>query len=274
MTIPALIDVDLVRRLERAEAMANAAFVEARKSLAADVGAEWIEVAGAYAMFDGPESPITQTFGLGLFEPFGKSEFRKVESFFCERGAPTAHEVSSFADRASLALLNERGYSPIEASAVLLRDTSAAPSAAPAAAHADLEVRTIDGSEAELWARTSAQGWGSESPELAAFVETLGGILARTAGAVCFVAELERVPVAAAAMYIVNGVALLAGASTIPGARRRGAQQALLGHRLALAAKRGIELAMVVTQPGSASQRNAERQGFRAAYTRTKWRRE
>jgi hypothetical protein len=48
----------------------------------------------------------------------------------------------------------------------------------------------------------------------------------------------------------------------------------LLRHRLAFAAHRGIELAMVVAQPGSASQRNAERQGFRPAYTRVKWRRE
>jgi hypothetical protein len=28
---------------------------------------------------------------------------------------------------------------------------------------------------------------------------------------------------------------------------------------------------MMVALPGSASQRNAERQGFRIAYTRTKW---
>ena len=28
---------------------------------------------------------------------------------------------------------------------------------------------------------------------------------------------------------------------------------------------------MMVAAPGSASQRNAERQGFRIAYTRTKW---
>jgi hypothetical protein len=29
---------------------------------------------------------------------------------------------------------------------------------------------------------------------------------------------------------------------------------------------------MMCTQPGSASQRNGERQGFRIAYTRIKWR--
>jgi len=34
----------------------------------------------------------------------------------------------------------------------------------------------------------------------------------------------------------------------------------------------GYPLAMMVTEAGSQSQRNAERQGFRIAYTRTKWR--
>jgi hypothetical protein len=31
---------------------------------------------------------------------------------------------------------------------------------------------------------------------------------------------------------------------------------------------------MVVTLPGTASQRNAERQGFRPVYTRAKWQRQ
>jgi hypothetical protein len=68
-------------------------------------------------------------------------------------------------------------------------------------------------------------------------------------------------------------VALFAGASTIPRARRQGAQLALLQARLAFAAERQVELAMIVAQPGSASQRNAERQGFRPVYTRSKWQR-
>jgi hypothetical protein len=38
-----------------------------------------------------------------------------------------------------------------------------------------------------------------------------------------------------------------------------------------LAVSRGCDLAMVCIEPGSASQRNAERQGFRIAYTRIKW---
>ena len=64
-----------------------------------------------------------------------------------------------------------------------------------------------------------------------------------------------------------------AGAATIPEMRKQGAQGELLKARLAYAAERGIELAMIVTQPGSGSQRNAERRGFRPVYTRMKWRR-
>ena len=66
----------------------------------------------------------------------------------------------------------------------------------------------------------------------------------------------------------------MAGASTIPSARKQGAQLALLNARLRFAAEHGADLAMVVTAPGSASQRNAERQGFFPVYTRAKWKRE
>ena len=47
----------------------------------------------------------------------------------------------------------------------------------------------------------------------------------------------------------------------------------LLEDRLRYAAAQGCTIGMIVTQPGSGSQRNAERHGFRIAYTRTKWHR-
>jgi N-acetylglutamate synthase-like GNAT family acetyltransferase len=89
----------------------------------------------------------------------------------------------------------------------------------------------------------------------------------------CFVAERDGEVIAAGALNVANGIALLAGAATIPSARKQGAQRALLHARLRFAVERGVDLAMVVTQPGSASQRNAERQGFRPVYTRAKWQR-
>ena len=249
--------------------MANAASIESRRVLQPQVGADWIDVAGVYAMFDGPDSPLTQTFGLGLFEPFLEREFEHAEQFFTSRGATTFHEVSAFVAPETLNLLGARGYSPIEASTVLVRPTPSL----PAPISGPITVRSIGPDEASTWARISVQGWSSESPEFAPFLESMGAVMAHARGMTCFLAELDDQPIAAGGLYIGNGTALLAGAATIPTARRRGAQRALLHTRLAFAAERGIELAMVVTQPGSASQRNAERQGFRPVYTRAKWQR-
>jgi len=78
--------------------------------------------------------------------------------------------------------------------------------------------------------------------------------------------------IATAGLVLHDRVALLAGASTVPEARGQGAQRAGLATRLRYAAEAGCDLAMIVTEPGGASQRNAERNGFRIAYTRTKWR--
>ncbi|HEY4129587.1 MAG TPA: hypothetical protein VGM50_03175 [Gemmatimonadaceae bacterium] len=265
------VDLALARRLERAEGMANAASVESRRQLQPDVGAEWIDVAGVYAMFDGSTSPLTQTFGLGLFDRFAEREFDEVERFFSAHEAATAHEVCSFAERETVSLLGARGYSPIEASVVLVRPTAIATDSPPPA----IVVRAVGVDEISMWSRVAAQGWETEAPGLGEFLENLGAVVGRARGVTCFLAERDGggEPIAAATLNISNGVALLAGATTILAARREGAQRALLHARLRFAMEQGIDLAMVVTQPGTASYRNAERQGFRPVYTRAKWQR-
>lgn len=263
-----LSDLDLAQRLERTEARANAAFVEARARIQPTSGAAWIEVAGAYAMFDGVGSPLTQSFGLGLFAEVGAGELQTLEVFFRERGADVFHEISPLAPPALLSLLRERDYHPIEFTSILYRPVMAP--GEPTRSER-VQVRRIDPEEAELWATVAAEGWSSESAELSAFIYDLGQVIARSQGTSCFLAELEGEPVAAGAMSVGEGVALLAGASTIARARKQGAQRALLDARLRFAAEQGCTLAMMGASPGSASQRNAERQGFRIAYTRVKW---
>ena len=73
---------DLSQKLERTEARTNADFVETRAKMFPESRAEWIEVGGAYAMFDSPESPLTQTFGLGLFDEITDTELESLEDFF------------------------------------------------------------------------------------------------------------------------------------------------------------------------------------------------
>ena len=124
--------------------------------------------------------------------------------------------------------------------------------------------------EAQRWADVAAQGW-SEMAELADFIRDLSLVSAERERGVSFFAQLDGEPIATGGISLGDGIALMAGASTIPAQRKQGAQLALLEARLQYAAAHGCDLAMMCAAPGSASQRNAERQGFRIAYTRIKW---
>ena len=100
------VDRELSQKLERAEARANASFVETRSRVDPAVGATWIDVGGTFAMFDGVESPCTQTFGLGMFSETTADQLDEIEAFFAERGAPTFHEVSPLTDPSLMELLS------------------------------------------------------------------------------------------------------------------------------------------------------------------------
>jgi len=270
MQSPIFSDLSLSRRLERAEGRASASFVDTRARLYPDSGAESIEVAGALAMFDGPASPITQTFGLGMFEPVTAVNLGRLEEFFRAHGAPIFHEVSPLADPSALALLNERGYQPVELTTILFRPIDRDVRLA-ATRNERIRVWVAGEDEQDLWSATAAHGW-SEFAEVAGQVAELGRVSFNIPGAVCFLAELEGEAIATGTLLTSDGVALLAGASTVPEARKQGAQLALLEARLRHGAGAGCDFAMMGAAPGSASQRNAERHGFRIAYTRIKWR--
>jgi hypothetical protein len=259
-------DLGLAKRLERSEGMMCATYVEPRNRVA-PVGAAFEDIGGTMAVFDGVGSPLTQTFGLGMFSPAGDAELAALEAWFAERGADTSHEVSPFAAITTLQAMVARGYQPIEQSSVLVQSiTDHVPSGGLRARRIDPDV---DGA---VWGDTAVLGW-STTPELASVMRTMVDVSVANRAMAHYLVELDGQPIAAGSLGIQGDVAVLAGASTIPSARGKGAQAALLATRLADARARGCSLAMIVASVGSTSQRNAERNGFRVAYTRTKWQR-
>ncbi len=263
-------DRELSQELERAEARANADFVETRAQLFPESGATWIQVGGAYAMFDGVESPCTQTFGLGIFDEITVEHLERLESFFAERRSPVFHEVSPLADPSLISLLNERGYRPIELSSVLYHEIGTRPNCSTPG-NPLITTRMIAPDEVDLWARTSAAGWATEHEGLADFMFRFGQISAQCSGAYPYLAELDGSAIATGMMFVHGEVAMLAGASTVPDGRNQGAQNALFHARIAHAAELGCRLAVMGAAPGSQSQKNAQKNGFDIAYTRTKW---
>lgn len=264
-TIHMFADLELARRLERTEGAAGAAFVAARRE-----GTEWADHHGVFLMFDGLDSPLTQTFGLGMREPATDEVLDEIEGFFGRHGAPVNHEVCPLAGVAVLTSLAKRGYVPCEVSNVLFLDLETP--RAQVELNPALSVRVAGTEELNTYAHVLAQGW-KEALEFALQIEEMARAMATAPGYVGFLVAKGEALIAGAGLFVHDGVALLAGASTIKEDRGQGAQRAVLTARLDYARKEGCQLAMVVTEPGSASQRNAERNGFRIAYTRTKWRR-
>jgi ribosomal protein S18 acetylase RimI-like enzyme len=88
--------------------------------------------------------------------------------------------------------------------------------------------------------------------------------------ALAFVASVGGKPVACGTGLVISDhkVFALAGAGTLAEYRARGLQTALLRARMHAAQQAGCEYAVVVTQGGTTSQRNAERLGFRVAYSK------
>jgi GNAT superfamily N-acetyltransferase len=243
-------------------------FAKARRRLFPGSGSEWVTVAGTTVVFDGVEAPTTQTFGLVMFEEVTEAGLGEMEEFFKCRGTSTMHEVCPHAGVAAMEMLCGRGYVPMEVSNVLYRAVEA-----PGAGLAEgIRVRTVGADEAELWGAVSARGWTHEHPELEGFVRQMGALCVAREQSPCFLAEVDGVAGAAGGLVLHEGVALFAGAATAPELRRRGLQGALLAERMRYAAEAGCDLAMMVAEAGSESQRNAERKGFRVGYTRMKWR--
>jgi len=261
-------DLGLARRLEAAEGHACAQFAEARKRLIPKSGSTWIRCAGTTVVFDGVGAPTTQTFGLGLFEDVTHAALNEMEAFFKSHETSVVHEVCPLVGVEALATLCKRGYRPIEVSNVMYRAVER-PTLETAS---NVRVRVIRADEADLWSGVSARGWTHGHPELEGFVRDMGALCAARQGSPCFLAEVDGQDGAAGVLIVHEGVALFGGSSTVPEQRRRGLQGALLGERMRYAADAGCDLAMMVAEAGSGSQKNAERKGFRVGYTRMKWR--
>ncbi len=265
-----LADLDLAKRLEPAEGHACVSFADARRRVRPECKSEWIECGGGYAVFDGPDSPVTQCFALGIFEELTPPVLDRVEAFFRERSAPVWIELCPLAGVPAVDLLVSRNYHPVEISSVLYR-TVESPGATSTPQAPTPWARPIEPHEVDLWSQVSANGWAHEMPELKQFLVDLGGIIANRSDSTCFLAGCGETAGAAGVLSLHGSVALFGGSATIPEMRPKGLQAALLQARMRYAHEHGCDIAMMVAMAGSGSQRNAERQGFRIAYTRTKW---
>jgi len=260
-----IVDVDLARRLELTQAWRGVNYARALHKLKPEIKVKVEPVGGGFMIFAGKDSPLNRAVGLGFQGPVPPPILDEVESFYQHRVSPIRVDLCPLAGLSLIELLSQRTYTIDEFKNILfisLDEDIPEPPHDP-----DIVIRQADSGEADLWIRTTAQGFeesASPSPE------TLQILLPNfhSENSVCFFAIVGDEPVGGGGMYLYESAVELGGASTLPAFRRKGIQTALLVARLKEARRRGCRLAIVVTSPGSGSQRNIERVGFRLAYTK------
>jgi ribosomal protein S18 acetylase RimI-like enzyme len=259
--------------------MAELAEAEARYQLvsgappraAARLGIGCSRMAGGVAvmMREDPARFWCKALGLGFTEPITPSLVRHVCGLYSDHGVP------AFALQLAHAVLPP-GWDGICAANLLtegnrwlkvahpLADIDPPPGTGP-------QVSVVTPDEAGQWASVLARGYGMPGGGL---VEMLAATVGRPGFRAYAAWERDRMT-AAASMYYYQDVAHLAGAATLPGARRHGAQTALIAARLRDARAAGCRRAYAETRQETGTRNpslhNLRRAGFDVLYERVNW---
>lgn len=171
-----------------------------------------------------------------------------------------------------LARLRAEGWRMVSFQVALFGAPTEVAARSPARPGAGVEVRRITtaaeaGTAAEVYGRGFA-GSGAQLDQMVPMLAQSLLLVWNRPGWRAYLATADGKPAGAALLHVTEGTGCLIGASTLPEARGRGIQKALLGARVADAAAAGCDLLTSQTGNGTISQQNMEKLGMRIAYTK------
>jgi hypothetical protein len=197
--------------------------------------------------------------------PVSATELEAIEAFYRSRGEGVQIDLCPFAHSSLLDLLGQRFYQLVEFNTVLVRPLQSTQLFRTCSA--DINVKEASPVDGRLWARTVASGFLENeeiTPKTLDPLDTIFGVPSGT----CFLAWIGGEPAGGAAMSMREGLAVLYADSTLPEFRNLGVHTSLIQERCDRATAAACDLAVAATLPGSSSQRNYERAGFRPVYTK------
>ncbi len=260
------VDKALARRLESVEEMPQVLYARTFQKTRPEIGAAEEEICGGHMIFAGLGSPIGRATGVGLDRPFTAEDLNRVEQFYRAHKAPSQVDLCPMHEATVFEMFKERGYAIAELNNVLYRKLNAKEKLPPHPSGCDIRRSRLEEADA-AGAIVESAFFPHGAPE------AFRGLIApfyQMQRALAFVASAEGRLVACGTGLVIpeHRVFALCGAGTLAEFRGRGLQTALLRARMAAAVEAGCEYAVVVTQGGTTSQRNAERLGFRVAYSK------
>ena len=252
------------RRIEAAEEYGALRSAQSVKTAQPDSAAAWEEFGGGHLIFIAKDHPVGRAHALGFSGTVTTEDIEHVEEFYFRHGAAAQVDVSPYADPSLFQALNQRGFQVAEFNQTLARRISLEERFTTQLE--GIEIRAVRHEEAGTWRKVLAQVFFAEH---AAQWEDLFAPWAEN-NPMALAAFTDGKMIAGAGGLLVPQYNLAAffGAATLPEAQGRGIQSAFMQARLKVAQAARCDLAVTLTLPGTTSQRNAERAGFRSAYTK------
>jgi GNAT superfamily N-acetyltransferase len=261
------VDMALARRLEAAEEMPQVHCAELLQRHNPSLHAAAEQIGGGHMVFAGLGSPIGRAVGIGLDGPVSAALLDQIEDFYRSHGAPAQVDVCPLTHASLLEMLKERRYYMSELNNVLFRRVSR--SEQFEGPPDGVEIRRGSRQEAEVFTDIVARSFFPNGDAPREFSTWLMPLF-QYEDAVTFLATMQGRPAGSGVGQFMqpHNIVAFFGDGTLPEYRGRGIQRALIRSRLKLAAELGCDIAVVITQGGSTSQRNYERSGFRVAYSK------
>jgi GNAT superfamily N-acetyltransferase len=205
--------------------------------------------------------------GFGEWSAPSSSILERVIAFYKSHGTRGAICMTPRAStEEAMAMLDKHGFEPGYAYRKFQRDD-----APPPMANSDLAVRAARAEDAQAFGEIVATAFGT--PE--SFAPWVAALVGRPRWH-CFLAWDGDRLAGTGALFVHEGIGYCTFGATHPEARRKGAQRALLAHRIAEGLKLGCR--RFVTETGEAgdgepeqSYRNILWVGFERAYLRDNW---
>lgn len=255
----------LATAIERSVARDLLLYAQKAAELEPDLDCATLSVAGGRAIWLAPNSPVNMAYGMGFAGPVSASEVKQVEEFFAERGARAAISLSPLADVSLPDVLARRGWVLTGYENVLALDLHEF--RLPELPRG-VEVERVETSDdRDVWTRVGAEAFTAPEEPGPEHMR-LARVMAERRDMVLLVGTVSGAHAGTGALWVDGDLGWLLGDATLPAWRRRGVQSALQAARCALARDAGCRYAISEALPGSVSQANQERLGFRVLYTR------
>lgn len=240
----------------------------------AKVAPEQLLVAGGCAGRGEAGSWVNNAVGVGLDGAVPDAKLDALVEWFVEKHIEPRVELSPYADRSVVTGLASRGFVIRDWENTFYREIDSAKRTEPAfAPPTDVQMILVDPSDDDMvreYSTVSMSGFFPPGAGPSEFDYEVAARWVKQPRVLSVAAVVGDRLVAAGSASLDESVPIvsLAGLSVLPEFRRRGIQQALIAHRLNLAAARGATLATIGSRPGAATERNVRRMGFQLAYTK------